>query len=78
MPRRHIAGTVICALALGLGGASTASAQVREGFWAEYGFGRPPASSAVQVGALAIPGMMIEVEAIAVLENHLVLTSGAV
>jgi 2-iminobutanoate/2-iminopropanoate deaminase len=29
--------------------------------------GPPPASTAVQVGALAIPGMMIEVEAVAVL-----------
>jgi len=28
--------------------------------------GPPPASTAVQVGALAIPGMMIEVEAVAV------------
>ena len=29
--------------------------------------GSPPASTAIQVGALALPGMMIEVEAIAVL-----------
>jgi 2-iminobutanoate/2-iminopropanoate deaminase len=29
--------------------------------------GPPPASTAVQVGALAIPGMMIEVEAVAVI-----------
>ena len=28
--------------------------------------GPPPASTAVQVGALAIPGMMVEAEAIAV------------
>ena len=32
----------------------------------EYIPGPPPASTAVQVGALAIPGMMVEVEAIAV------------
>jgi 2-iminobutanoate/2-iminopropanoate deaminase len=29
--------------------------------------GPPPASTAIQVGALALPGMMIEIEAIAVL-----------
>ncbi len=29
--------------------------------------GLPPASTAVQVGALALPGMMIEIEAVAVL-----------
>jgi reactive intermediate/imine deaminase len=32
----------------------------------EYIPGPPPASTAAQVGALAIPGMMVEVEAIAV------------
>jgi len=34
---------------------------------AEYIRGRPPASTAVGVTALAVPGLMIEVEAIAVL-----------
>ena len=29
--------------------------------------GPPPASTAIQVGALALPGMMIEIEAVAVL-----------
>jgi enamine deaminase RidA (YjgF/YER057c/UK114 family) len=29
--------------------------------------GTPPASTAVQVGALGLPGMMIEVDAVAVL-----------
>jgi enamine deaminase RidA (YjgF/YER057c/UK114 family) len=32
----------------------------------EFLTGAPPASTAVQVGALALPGMMIEVEAVAV------------
>src|SRR5262249_59046286 len=32
----------------------------------EFLAGPPPASSAVQVGALAVPGMQVEVEAIAV------------
>ena len=32
----------------------------------EFLTGPPPASTAVQVGALALPGMMIEVEAVAV------------
>jgi reactive intermediate/imine deaminase len=34
---------------------------------AEFMTGEPPASSAVEVSALAVPGMLIEVEAIAVL-----------
>jgi 2-iminobutanoate/2-iminopropanoate deaminase len=33
----------------------------------EFITGPPPASTAIQVGGLAIPGMMVEVEAIAVL-----------
>jgi enamine deaminase RidA (YjgF/YER057c/UK114 family) len=33
----------------------------------EFITGPPPASTAVQIGALAVPGMMVEVEAIAVL-----------
>ena len=33
----------------------------------EFVTGPPPASTAVQIGALAVPGMMVEVEAIAVL-----------
>jgi enamine deaminase RidA (YjgF/YER057c/UK114 family) len=33
----------------------------------EFITGPPPASTAVQVGGLAIPGMMVEIEAIAVL-----------
>jgi enamine deaminase RidA (YjgF/YER057c/UK114 family) len=32
----------------------------------EFIAGVPPASTAVEVGALAFPGMMVEVEAIAV------------
>ena len=34
---------------------------------AELMLGPPPASTAIQVGALALPGMMIEIEAVAVL-----------